>query len=60
MAILASNLLLNATGFDVAAGAQQAEGVVHGLRVIYMAFPLVGFLGSIFFLWRYHQLQRSA
>jgi GPH family glycoside/pentoside/hexuronide:cation symporter len=60
VAILASNLLLNATGFDVAAGARQAEGVVHGLRVIYLAFPLVGFLGSIFFLWRYHQLQRPA
>lgn len=49
-AILGSNLLLNATGFDVTLGEGQPEETVRSMRAIYVALPSMGFAGSLLIL----------
>jgi GPH family glycoside/pentoside/hexuronide:cation symporter len=53
LAVLASNLLLNATGFDVKLGPAQAAETLTNIRLLYAALPLVGFVGSLLLLTRY-------
>ncbi|MBC8039827.1 MAG: MFS transporter [Opitutaceae bacterium] len=50
LSILGSNLLLNLVGFDVALGSAQPPDTVWWMRVIYVALPAVGFVGSLLFL----------
>jgi len=50
LSILGSNLLLNLVGFDVTLGSAQPPGTVWWMRVIYVALPGAGFVGSLLFL----------
>jgi len=58
VAVLGSNLMLNATGFDVALGAAQPPGVGFGMRIIFVSFLLIGFLTSLLLLW-HHRLDEA-
>ncbi len=61
-AILGSNLLLNATGFDVALGTAQSPETVWWMRVMYVVLPGLGFVGSLVLLtdYRHDQAQPVA
>ncbi len=50
VAILGSNLLLNATGFDVSLSEGQAPDTILAMRAIYVALPSLGFVGSLLIL----------
>jgi GPH family glycoside/pentoside/hexuronide:cation symporter len=59
VAVLGSNLLLNATGFEVSLGMNQPDGTVLRMRLLFIGFLFAGFLASflVFFL---YQLKPSA
>lgn len=59
LAILGANLLLNATGFDVALGTAQAPETVWWMRIIYVVLPGLGFVGSLLCLAGYRDQASS-
>jgi GPH family glycoside/pentoside/hexuronide:cation symporter len=58
LGVAMSGFLLDATGFDVALGTTQPPEVLRKLVLFYIFVPLVLWVPTFYFLWRY-PLDRS-